>query len=778
PDLERRFHDLFAATPAALHNLYGPTEAAVDVTFWRCRTDGEGEPVPLGRPAANTVIRVLDRDLRAVPAGVAGELAIGGVQLARGYWRRPELTAERFVPDPDGEAGQRLYRTGDLARFRSDGILEYLGRIDHQVKLRGFRIELGEIEAALLAHPQVREAAVLLRDDPRLGPSLAAFVVPEPGASPEARELRDSLEALLPEHMVPASVTLLPALPLSANGKLDRGALARAEPGREEVAERYVAPRTPVEEVLSEIWADVLGLARVGIEDNFFALGGHSLLATQVTSRVYQALGVELPVRRLFEAPTVARLAAQLAPQIATGAVAPPIPRTPRSAGAELPLSFAQERLWFLDRLVPDGSVYNVPTRMRLRGRLDRGALARSFAALVARHESLRTTFATRRGHPVQVVGPPFVPDLPLVDLRGLAPGRREALAATLGAEEARRPFQLASGPLLRLLLLATGAPTLDGAEAEHALVINLHHIVTDAWSMGVLVRELAALYGAFLTGVPSPLPALPIQYADFAVWQRSRLWGKLLGTELVYWRERLAGAPPRLDLPTDRPRPAAQRFRGGRHFLRLPEALVQGLQRLAHREGASLFMALLAGFDALLARLSGQSDLSVGTPIANRTRAEVEELIGCFVNTLVLRVDTGSDPGFAELMGRAREVALGAYSHQSLPFEKLVEELQPERSLSYSPLFQVLLVLQNTPAVSMRLPGVLLESLGVETKTSRFDLLLALLESEGGLSGELNYDRDLFDRTTMARFATQLARLLEGAVADPLRRLSELPLL
>ncbi|HZF10851.1 MAG TPA: condensation domain-containing protein, partial [Thermoanaerobaculia bacterium] len=611
--------------------------------------------------------------------------------------------------------------------------------------------------------------------------------------------------AKLPPYMVPAVFVLLGALPLTPNGKVDVAALARLEPGRDEETASYLAPRTPVEETLCEIWAGVLRRERVGIRDNFFEIGGHSLLATQVVSRIRQTLEVELPVRRLFEAPTVEQLAAELMPQLGSGvgeiadfasiagiagisdalggvgdgtAVAPAaipplqsIPRAPRSADAELPLSFGQERLWFLDQLEPGSPLYNLSGALSLRGRLSVAALGRGIGEIVRRHKALRTVFIAAAGRPAQVIVERGWGGLPVVDLAGLRARAQEAERRRLTREEMLSPFDLQRGPLLRVLLLRRAAE-------EHELVVNFHHIVSDGWSIRVFVRELGALYAAFLAGRPSSLPELPMQYVDFAAWQRSWLTGEILETELGYWRERLAGAPPLLRLPADRPRPAAPRRRGASLRLSLDAELAAGLRRLALAQEASLFMVLLAGLTTLLRRISGQDDLVVGTPIANRTRAELEELIGCFVNSLALRLNTADTASFAALVAQAREVALGAYSHQSLPFEKLVEELQPERSLSYSPLFQVLLVLQNTPGVSLRLPKLSLESLELETETARVDLLLSLMEVEGGLSGELNYDRDLFDRTTMARFAAQLARLLEGAVVDPLRRLSELPLL
>ncbi|HZF08985.1 MAG TPA: amino acid adenylation domain-containing protein, partial [Thermoanaerobaculia bacterium] len=779
PDLERRFHDLFAATPAALHNLYGPTEAAVDVTFWRCRTDGEGEPVPLGRPAANTVIRVLDRDLRAVPAGVAGELAIGGLQLARGYWRRPELTAERFVPDADGEAGQRLYRTGDLARFRSDGILEYLGRIDHQVKLRGFRIELGEIEAALLAHPQVREAAVLLCDDPRLGERLVAYVAPEPGSEPGAGELRGDLGGRLPEHMVPSAFVLLPTLPLTANGKLDRRALSKieVERGRAE----SLAPRTPVETALCEIWAGVLGLPRVGVESNFFDLGGHSLLATQVMSRIRQVLGVQLPVRSLFEAPTVAQLARQVeeAEQqaVAKAAARPILPIARVLRDGDLPLSFAQQRLWFIDQLDPGNPTYNIPCALELKGELAVTALRRSFGEVVRRHEVLRTTFSSStRGSrgTVQRIAPhrPLPPSfMPVVSLAGLPAEVRRAEARRLAAAHARHRFDLRSGPLLKLLLLGLGA-------REHILLVTLHHIVADGWSARVLLHELEVLYGAFRRGAPSPLPELPIQYVDFAVWQRQWLSGDVLAAQLAYWQNQLAGAPRRLELPTDRPRPAVPSHRGAGVTVHFKGRLSQALAALGQGERATPFMTLLAAFGVLLGRSANQERVLVGTPIANRNRREIEGLIGFFVNTLVLSVDLSGAPTFRQLLGRVRQEALGAFTHQDLPFERLVDAVDPDRDPRQSSLFQVMFALQNAAGEEPHLAGLTTRAFQVSQKTSKFDLTLALTAEADRIDGAVEYSSDLFDARTIERTMRRLETLLLAIVDGADRPISDLPLL
>ncbi len=765
-ELRRRFFDRLR--PVELHNLYGPTEAAVDVTFHACNPGENGPTVPIGRPVANAGIHLLDRDLQPVPIGVAGELHIAGVALGRGYLGRPGLTAERFVPDPfAAHPGDRLYRTGDLARRRPDGEVEYLGRVDHQVKIRGVRIELGEIEALLARHPGVREAVVLAREDQPGEPRLAAYVVPRgEGAAPE--DLRRFLGAHLPEAMIPASVTFLEALRLLPNGKVDRKAL----PAPERAAPAgFQAPRTPVEEMLAGIFCELLRVERVGAEDGFFELGGHSLLAMQLVSRIRGAFDVEVPVRVVFDAPAVRDLADRVeqAMRAAEGGLLPAI--APQVRGGEAPLSFAQQRLWFLDQLDAGSAAYNLPLVLRLEGALDAAALAASFQEIARRHDTLRTTFILAGGEVVQSIAPQGPFPLPAVDLSGLAGPRRGFEARRLVREELRRPFDLWRGPLLRAALLALAAE-------DHLVLLNMHHISSDGWSMGVLVRELGALYGAFSRGLPSPLPELPIQYADFARWQRHWLAGDVLENELGYWRERLRGLPPLLELSTDRPRPAVQTFAGRSRSFDLGEGLLGRVLDLSRRQRATLFMTLLAAFQALLSRHTGQDDLVVGTPIAGRNQLQTEGLIGFFVNTLMLRADLAGDPRFADLVGRAREAALGAYAHQELPFEKLVEELRPERSLGHSPLFQVMFGMQNTPAEALVLPGLAVSMPRTEDETAKFDLSLFLGEAAGRLAASFNYNTDLFNGVTIERLWNGFGRLLTAAVEAPERRVSELPLL
>ncbi len=766
----------FCGPETRLINSFGLTEATIDSCFFEgSAMDLSGEQVvPIGRPFANVRLYILDDHLQPVPVGVPGELFIGGLGVARGYHNRPELTEEKFIPDPfSDDPNARLYRTGDLARYLPDGNIEFLGRLDYQVKVRGYRIELGEIEATLGRHPAVREAAVVALEVAPGDKRLAAYIVPAGETVPTAGELRRFLQERLPDYMVPSAYVVMEALPLTPNGKVDRQALPEPEWSRRQLAGEYVAPRTPVEEVLAGIWSQVLGVEEVGVHDNFFELGGHSLLATQLVSRVREAFEIELPLRHVFECPTVATLAEriEIIRRTEAGVQAPPIRPVPRDR--EIPLSFAQQRLWFLDQLAPNSPLYNIPDAVRITGPLDVGVLERSLNEIVRRHEVLRTTFAAVEGRPIQVIAPELHLPLPIVDLRSLPKARREAEALRLATEEAQRPFDLARGPLIRALLLR-----LD--EEEHIALLTVHHTVSDGWSTGVFMGEMAALYEAFAAGKPSPLPELPIQYADFAVWQREWLQGEVLERQLAYWKEQLAGLPPILELPTDRPRPAFQTFRGDYQTFTLPEELTQAIKDLCQREGVTLFMTLLAAFQTLLSRYSGQDDISVGVPIANRTRAEIEGLIGFFVNTLVMRTKLDGNPTFREVLKRVREVALGAYAHQDLPFEMLVDALQPERDMSHSPLFQVAFALQSTPARAVALPrsGLTLEPVEAHSGTAKYDLTLYMDEEGDRLSGSLEYNTDLFDADTIRRMLGHFQTLLEAVVADPDRPIAQLPLL
>ncbi|HYH46090.1 MAG TPA: amino acid adenylation domain-containing protein, partial [Thermoanaerobaculia bacterium] len=777
-------------------NLYGPTEDTTYSTVQEVRSGDVAEP-PIGRPIAGGLGVVLSRDGHPVIRGAVGELCLGGAGLARGYLGRPDLTAERFVPsgfDRNGEAGSRLYRTGDLVRQLADGSLVYLGRIDHQVKVRGFRIEMGEVEAALRALPGVREAVVVVHDAPA-GKGLAAYLAGDGLADGGEQSLREALASRLPAYMVPAWIVVLPALPLTPNGKVDRRALPAPAMAAQEARGAAARPRTPTEELLAGIWADLLGLplgaAVIAPQDSFFHLGGHSLLAAQVLSRVRETLGVELGLARFFEVPTLGGLAAEVdrrrREQAGSAPSAPPLARVPRGDGP-LPLAPAQERLWFMDQMEPDSSAYNIPGAVRLRGPLDVPALASALAGIVARHEALRTRFGVADARPVQVIQPAAEMDLqlPVADLAALDSVAREAELLRLATAEAARAFDLAAGPLLRVLLVRLTRPASGTSpEAEHALLITLHHIVSDGWSLGVFVRELAALYGAAGQPGRAALPPLALQYADFAVWQRRWLEEEgEMERQLAFWRLYLAGAPAVLELPLDRPRSAAgsRDQRGARLTLRLTAAEAQAAGGLARAEGATLFLVLLAALDALLLRHTGQEDLVVGSPVAGRDRLELEPLIGLFVNTLVLRCAAGGDPTVREMLARVRSAALGAWTHQDIPFDRLVEAVAPQRDPSHSPLFQVMLAAQ--PDVlggleGLERAGLAVAPLEVPVASAKFDLAVGIAEpADGSVVLHWVYRTALFDAPTVARLASHFGRLLAAVAAGPERRLSALPML
>jgi len=747
-------------------NAYGPTETTVWASTAQCFEDG-GKPT-IGRPVPNAQLYVLNKCLQPVPVGVAGELHISGTGLARGYLNRPQITAERFIPNPfSAVPGARMYRTGDLARFLPNGEIEFLGRLDHQVKVRGFRIELGEIEAALTEHEAIRECIVVAREDVEGDKRLVAYLSARDGMTLSAGELRAYLKGRMPEYMVPSAFVMLERLPLTPNGKVDRHALpAPADVAINDTAS-LTSPRTPVEELLAGIWSRVLRIERVGVEQNFFELGGHSLLATQLISRVREAFGVELPLRTLFERPTVAALAESVEAALTAGqsVLAPPL--TPVSREQSLPLSFAQQRLWFLDQLDPGSTVYNCPVALRLTGALDVAALERALSEIVRRHEMLRTTFRSIDGAPVQVIGAAVEVRLPVLDLQSLP--EREVEAQQLAQAEAARPFDLAAGPLLRTTLLRLAAE-------EHVLLVTLHHIVSDGWSTAILVRELSALYAAFIAGAESPLTELPVQYADYSVWQRNWLDGEVLDKQLQYWRQQLAGAPEVLELPTDRVRPAVQTFNGASISVNLKDEVSAGLQRLSRERGVTLYMTMLAAFKGLLSRYSGQEDIVIGSAIANRNRVETEPLIGFFVNTLALRTRLDGDPTFEEAVARVREVVLGAYTHQDLPFEKLISELQLQRKSSSAPVLPVGFALQNmAESGTLELPGLHLASLAVENRTAKNDLTLWIGETQNGLRVAIEYSTDLFEPRTVERVLEDFQRVLERIVADPAQRLSAL---
>lgn len=749
-------------------NLYGPTETTIWSALLPIKSDDDSAFI--GMPIANTQIYLLDGGWHPVCAGVIGEVYIGGDGLARGYLRRPELTAEKFIPDPfSGIAGARLYRTGDLARYRSDGRLEFLGRADQQVKVRGYRIELGEVETALSRCEGIAQAVVTVQEVGGGDKRLVAYVVMEDGQHASVNDLRRALGASLPEYMMPSTFIKLDAMPLTPNGKVNRHALPTPERMRPITDQPFVAPRTPAEETLAGLWTDVLGVERVGIHDNFFTLGGNSLLGTLLVTRLRETLRVEMPLRRLFERPTVSELAESLASlEKSVAARALTAMRSVERDGPLL-LSFAQQRLWFLNRLHLGSHHYNINAVVKLKGQLDVSTLEQAFTEIVRRHEALRTNFTSNGTQPRQIISPPETFDLAFYDLTMHPPETRESEARRRVNLESQRPFNLTHDKLLRASLLR-----LD--EDEHWLAVSMHHIVSDMWSMGVFVKELTALYESFLMGLPSPLKELPVQYVDFAHWQRQTLQGEVLESLLDYWRQQLGNMPPPLSLPTGKPRPADAQHQGAQVSLHLPASLVGALSELSRRAGVTLFMTLLAAFQALLSRLSHQDDIVVGTDIANRQHPSIEPLIGFFVNLLVLRTDLSGNPSFLQLLGRVKEVCLGAYAHQDMPFDRLVMELAPRRESTRAPLFDVLFVMQNAPMGEMRMGGIEMEVVEAEEQVAKFEMAVFAEEERGGeMRVKLNYSAEKYEGTKVRKMAEAYERILESVVREPEGRIREI---
>ena len=752
-----------------LHNRYGPTETAINVTHWPCSVaDGEGSPI--GRPLANVRCHVLDSELNPVPVGVAGELCIGGLGLARGYLGRPGLSAERFIADPLGPAGARLYRTGDRVRWSADGVLHYLGRLDQQVKLRGFRVEPQEIEARLLALGDVLQAAVLVRET-SAGPQLVGYYTSanaSEAAQQQAARLKDALGAQLPEYMVPAQLLRLDTWPLSPSGKLDR----RALPEPQWQMREHVEPASALERRVAGIWRDVLGHERIGLRDDFFALGGHSLLATQIISRVRQACDVELPLRTLFEASELGAFAEQVRVIQARGQTnrQPPIEKVDRSQ--PVPLSYSQQRMWFLWQMEPDSPAYNVGGMARLRGVLDVGRFEAALQALILRHETLRTTFPSIDGVPRQCVHGETGVRMDWKDFSRLDAEVREQRVQQLADSEAHRPFNLESGPLLRACLVKT-------AEQEHFLVLTLHHIVTEGWAMDIFAREFSALYEAFVDDRDSPLEPLPVHYLDYSVWQRQWLESGERQRQLDYWTTQLGREHPLLELPSDRPRPPVQSHRGELLRFDLDDELAARVRAFNAQHGLTLFMTMTAALAVLLYRYSGQTDVRIGAPVANRIRPESEGLIGAFLNTQVLRCQLDGQMTVSELLEQVRHTVIEGQSHQDLPFDHLVEALQPPRSAAYNPLFQVMCNVQRWEFQQSReLAGMTVHYLPNDARATKFDLNLEVTDLDHRLGCCLTYSTDLFDEPRIARMAGHWRNLLQALLADPARRLSELPLL
>ncbi|HEX7721553.1 MAG TPA: amino acid adenylation domain-containing protein [Pyrinomonadaceae bacterium] len=750
--------------PAHHVHMFGQTETAGIVALFHVSRNFASEThVPVGNPIANTAIYVLNENQQTCAIEEAGELYIGGAGVGRGYLNRSQLTAEKFIE----RDGVRLYRTGDWARVAANGQIEFAGRRDQQVKLRGFRIELGEIEAALSQHPSVRECVVVARESSNGtgDKKLAAYFVPHnDGVS--VSDLRAFLSARVPDYAVPSAFLELKSLPISANGKVDRLCLPEPEISRAGVSAEFVAAQDPIEIRLAQIWSEVLSVEVIGRDDNFFELGGHSLLAAQIAARVRRHFKFEAPISTLFEYPTI-RLLAERISSGANNAIVQAI----HAAGhrKDVPLSFNQQQFWLLDQSSANQASYNVRTALKITGTLNIAKLQKAIDAIVARHEILRTNVVTSDGSPMQVIASTMPVAIRVSDLSPLELSGRESERARAHEAEASHVFDLTDGPLLRARLLKF-------TDADHELIITMHHIVCDGWSIGVLLRELTYLYQHGIDR--AALPPLPIQYSDFAVWQRGWLEGETIDRQLHYWKHQLANAPTVLDLPTDYQRPAIESFEGGRVSAELPAHLAASLKLLSRNENATLFMTLLAAFQALLFRYSGQEDVIIGSPVAGRTMFETENLIGAFVNTLVLRGDMSGQPTFSEVLARVRQTVMGAFCHQDLPFEKLVEELNPERKANRSPLFQVMFAFQNMPEPQLAVNGVKFAPINVENDAAKFDLTLEVQEAPDGISVSFEYARDLFATETIERMLAHYRNVLVAIVSDPAQRVDDLQLL
>jgi amino acid adenylation domain-containing protein len=767
------------------YNVYGPTECTVDATI--CQIQSEDVGPNIGFPILNVEVYILDTHLHPVPMGVPGEIYISGAGLTRGYLNRPDLTAQAFLPNPfSKKPGARMYKTGDLGRLLSDGAIEMLGRIDQQVKVRGFRIELGEIECALAQHPAVRQCVVIAHPYRSGEMRLIAYVISQPISGSTLGELRQFLQSKLPEYMLPSSIVILETIPLTPNGKLDRQALPIPDLDRPELDVPFMTPRTPAEEMLAGIWANVLGLKQIGVYDNFFELGGHSLLLTQLISRVRRAFQVEVPLAALFGAPTIANLAQFITTQMdfvaKESGLLPSI--QPVARDRDLPLTFAQERVWFLQCLYPESRAYYFRTILRFRGQLDIRVLEQTLTEIIRRHESFRTTFHEGHEWPVQRIHVPWSVSLPYVDLRALPEKQRRIQEEHLVKQEFQHMFHPDQLPLIRWALLQ-----LD--DYEYTLVQVEHHLIHDGWSFNVFLRELKELYEAFSQGKSSPLDELPIQVADFACWQREWIQGEEAKGQLAYWKQKLEDSPPTLALPTDHPRPPVQRFRGSLKRIEIGADLARSLRTLSRDEGVTLFMTMLAAFQLLLYRYTNQEDILIGSGIANRRWQETEGLIGMIINTLAYRAHFANSLTFRELIQQIRQSTLEAYAHQDLPFEEVVKVLHPERNLGSNPLIQVMFSFHNAPLPDLTLPNLTIEVLDLlDNGSAKFDLaVIAIPRAEQsivarstakqeGITLLWEYNTDLFDEQSMIRMVQHYQMLLEGIVASPEKPLSELPLL
>lgn len=760
---------------ASLWNMYGPTETTIWSAIEPVQRNSTDNSIPIGQAIANTQIYILDRHLQPLPIGVPGELYIAGIGVAKGYLNRPELTAEKFIPNPflvnsnndrSYASTSLLYKTGDKARYLASGKIEYLGRIDNQVKIRGFRIEIGEIESALTQHDSVREVVVILQEDDCQQKSLVAYIVFD-WETPTVQELRCFLSQQLPEYMIPNTFMGIDILPLTPNGKIDRRALTHLNARPIGSKENYTAANTTTQEILVGVWSQILNLDRVGVDDNFFEIGGHSLLATQVISQVRKTFKVEIPLGELFSAPTIAQFSQRVEKAIASKENLDILSLKPVDRNSNLPLSFAQQRLWLLQQLEAKSTAYNGSNALIIDGNINLEVLTASINEIIKRHEILRTSFELIDGQAVQKIVDELKISLAIIDLQNLSETEQQTEVKRLTVIDAQKPFVLNQAPLLRLSLIKLEAE-------KHILLVTMHHIISDAWSAGIFMREISALYTAFSTEKSSPLPELLIQYVDFAVWQQQWLQGEVLDNQLAYWKRQLRDAQTTIELPRDKFSNEITSI-GKQYNFSLTCELSQQLEIFSQQQQVTLFMTLLTIFNTLLYSYTQQEDILVGSPIANRNRSEIEGLIGFFVNTLVLRTDLSNEPSFSELLQRVREVALGAYAHQDLPFEKLVSELKPERYRDRSPLFQVWFVLQNAPTAELKLSGLNLTLVDVESGIVRHDLKLDITKTDLGITGFFEYKQDLFSESAIATMAARFQILIALVIEQPELKLDEL---
>ena len=771
-DLVNSWLKLYPSIPIV--NAYGPSEAADDITQYIIeRPLAENRPsVPIGKPLANLNLCILDRAMKLMPIGVPGEICVSGYGVGVGYWANETKTKSSFVPNPfldtakplPGVQQDLIYKTGDLGKWLPDGSIEFLGRIDSQVKIRGFRIELGEIETVIRKHPAVRENVVVVRQQDAEH-QMVAYIVPQNFNEIElVEQLRNLLQSKLPQYAIPSAFVLLEELPLTPSGKIDRRLLPAPETNSNRKA-NFVLPRTPIQELVAKVWCRILAKESIGIHDNFFDLGGHSLLATQVISRLREIFKIELPLRSLFEFPTIAELAVELEKsreQIEIPSI------KPVSREQKLPLSFAQQRLWFFAQLEPNSPAYNIPAAFRLQGQLKIDVLVKTLQTIIQRHEILRTNFTQVGDEAVQIIHPALDFQPKIVDLVNLPQNLQAQKINELAEQEASQPFDLEKDLLLRVTLIRLN-------DLEHAILFVIHHIISDGWSMEILIKEIVTIYKALTLGKPSPLPELQLQYVDYAVWQRKWLQDRVLDQQLNYWKQQLGNNLSVLKLPIANPQPEVRTFRGGRQLIVIDKVLSAELKKLSAKNGVTLFMTLLAAFQTLLHCYTDREDLVIGTDIANRNRGEIESSIGFFVNQLVLRTDLSGNPTFQKLLTRVRRVTLDAYANQDLPFDKLVEALNPKRDLSYRPLFQVKMVLQNAPTSSLELPDLQLSLIDVDKETAEYDLLLNLEDTETGLNCLLKYDADLFNKNKIAELLENLELIISTIARQPELKLTEL---